>query len=226
MDCKDFVDTSPMDGLYSGRILHAIVQALDIEDEALTNRTARRFFAGNSVDEYNRNQIFDALGQAMITRGLAPKSLEDLPEGLPMAAGVGMSLMMACGQWDHLMAHIQSRSGKIADVGEAGAQCLRLVVVDLALRLFALNYLDLADLPGPNPPLWVLENGVGNILRQHLCRAGLTRTSWQRGWMCPVHPWTTGLTERIVPVSTVSSPWVMDWHRRGPDGMPGNCRWN
>ena len=160
MNGKDFVDTSPMDGLYSGRILRAIVQALDVEDEVLDSRTARRFFAGNSVDEYNRNQIFDALGQAMITRGLAPETLEDLPGNLPMAAAVGMSLMMACGQRDHLMAHIQSRSGKIADVGEAGAQCLRLVVVDLALRLFALNYLDLAGLPGPNPPLWVLENGV------------------------------------------------------------------
>ena len=195
MDGKDFVDTSPMDGLYSGRILRAIVQALDIEDEALTNRTARRFFAGNSVDEYNRNQIFDALGQAMITRGLAPETLEDLPEGLPMAAGVGMSLMMACGQWDHLMAHIQSRSGKIADVGEAGAQCLRLVVVDLALRLFALNYLDLAGLPGPNPPLWVLENGVGNILRQHLRRAGLTRDQLAArlgAWPTSVDNWLDG----------------------------------
>ena len=42
MDGKDFVDTSPMDGLYSGRVLPAIVQALDIEDEVLNSRTARR----------------------------------------------------------------------------------------------------------------------------------------------------------------------------------------
>ncbi len=175
MEGADFVGTSPLDGLYSGLILRAIVQALDIEDEVLDDRTARRFFAGGSVNEHNRNQIFDALGQAMITRGLAPETLEDLPEALPMAAVVGMSLMMSCGQWDHLMAHIQSRSGKIADAGAAGAQCLRLVVVDLALRLFALDYLDLASLPGPEPPAWALENGIGNILRQHLRRAGLTR---------------------------------------------------
>ena len=175
MDSKEFVDTSPLEGLYSGRILSAVVQALDIEDEVLGDRTARRFFSGQHVDEYNRNQIFDALGQALITRGLAPETLEDLPEDLPMASVVGMTLMMVCGEWDHLMAHIQSRSGKIADVGEAGAQCLRLVVVDLALRLFALTYLDLAGLPGLEPPAWVLENGIDNILRQHLRRAGLTR---------------------------------------------------
>ena len=41
--------------------------------------------------------------------------------------------------------------------------------------LFALTYLDLAGLPGLEPPAWVLENGIGNILRQHLRRAGLTR---------------------------------------------------
>ena len=35
------------------------------------------------MDEHNRNQIFDALGQALITRGLAPETLEDLPEDAP-----------------------------------------------------------------------------------------------------------------------------------------------
>ena len=175
MDGKDFVDTSPMDGLYSGRILRAIFQALDIKDEVLGDQTARRFFSGRHVDEYNRNQIFDALGQALITRGLAPATLEDLPEELPMEAVVGMTLMGACGEWDRLLAHIQGRSGKIADVGKAGAQLLRLVVVDLALRVFALVYLDLAGPPGTEPPAWVLENGIGTILRGHLRRAGLTR---------------------------------------------------
>ena len=86
-----------MDGLYSGRILHAIVQALDIEDEVLGDRTARRFFSGQHMDEYNRNQTFDALGQALITRGLASETLEDLPEELPMAAVVGMTLMGLAG---------------------------------------------------------------------------------------------------------------------------------
>ena len=63
MDSEEFVDTSPMDGLYSGRILRAVVQALDIEEEVLDSKTAQRFFSGRHVDEYNRNQIFDALGR-------------------------------------------------------------------------------------------------------------------------------------------------------------------
>ena len=83
MDDKNLVDTSPMDGLYSGRVLRAVVQALDIEDEVLDSRMARRFFAGEPVNEYNRNHIFDSFGQALITRGLAPETLDDLPEHLP-----------------------------------------------------------------------------------------------------------------------------------------------
>ena len=175
MNEKSFVNTAPLGGLYSGRILRAIVQSLDVQDEVLTNRTARRFFSGQHVDEHNRNQIFDALGQALITRGLAPETLEDLPETLPMASVVGMTLMMVCGEWDRLMAQIQACSGQVADVGEAVAQFLRLVVVDAALRLFALVYLDLESLPRSESPAWVLENGTRNILRQRLRAAGLTR---------------------------------------------------
>ena len=175
MDSKEFVDTSRMDGLYSGRILRAVVQALNIEDEVLGDRTSRRFFSGQHVDEYNRNRIFDALGQGLITHGLVPETLEDLPDELPMASVAGMTLIMVCGEWDRLMAHIQGRSWKITVGGDAGAQILRLVVVDLALRVFALVYLDLVDPPETEPPAWVLENGIGSILRQHLRRARLTR---------------------------------------------------
>ena len=46
MDSKEFVDTSPMDGLYSGRILRAVFVALDIEDEVLDSRTAQRVLLG------------------------------------------------------------------------------------------------------------------------------------------------------------------------------------
>ena len=195
MNEKSFVNTAPLGGLYSGRILRAIVQSLDVQDEVLTNRTARRFFSGQHVDEHNRNQIFDALGQALITRGLAPETLEDLPETLPMASVVGMTLMMVCGEWDRLMAHIQACSGQAADVGEAVAQLLRLVVVDAALRLFALVYLDLEGPPESEPPAWVLENGTGNILRQRLRKAGLTRDHLAASlgvWPTSVDNWLDG----------------------------------
>ena len=195
MNEKNFVNPAPLGGLYSGRILRAIIQSLDVHDEVLINRTARRFFSGQHVDEHNRNQIFDALGQALITRGLAPETLEDLPETLPMASVVGMTLMMVCGEWDRLMAHIQACSGQAADVGEAVAQLLRLVVADAALRLFALVYLDLEEPPGSEPPAWVFENGAGKVLRQRLRKAGLTRdhvAARLEVWPTSVDNWLDG----------------------------------
>ena len=201
---KSVVNTAPLGGLYSGRILRAIVQSLDVQDEVLTSRTARRFFSGQHVDEHNRNQIFDALGQALITRGLAPETLEDLPETLPMASVVGMTLMMVCGEWDRLMAHIQACSGQAADVGEAVSQLLRLVVADAALRLFALVYLDLEDPPGSEPPAWVLENGAGTVLRQRLREVGLTRDQ---------------LAGRLEVWPTTVDNWLDGKHRPSPENV-------
>ena len=189
------MNTAPLGGLYSGRILSAIVDSLDVQDEVLTSRTARRFFSGRHVAEYNRNQIFDALGQALIARGLAPETLEDLPETLPMPSVVGMTLMMVCGEWDRLMAQLQACSGQVDDVGEALAQLLRLVVVDGALRLFGLVYLDLEGAPGSEAPAWVLENGAGNVLRQRQREAGLTRDQLATRlemWPTTVDNWLDG----------------------------------
>ena len=219
MNGKSFVNTAPLGGLYSGRILRAIVQCLDVQDEVLTNRTARRFFSGQHVDEHNRNQIFDALGQALITRGLAPETLEDLPETLPMASVVGMTLMMVCGEWDRLMAHIQGCSGQVADVGEAVSQLLRLVVADAALRLFALVYLDLEDPPGPEPPAWVLQNGAGNVLRQRLREAGLTRDQLAARlevWPTSVDNWLDG-KNRPSPESVAALARELTSRERGGD---------
>ena len=52
---------------------------------------------------------------------------------------------------------------------------LRLVTVDLALRLFALHRLTGFPLPDEEPPLWVQDNGGGLVLRHYLRRSGLTR---------------------------------------------------
>jgi len=206
-------------GLYSGRVLRAVVQCLDVQDEVLTNRTARRFFSGQHVDEHNRNQIFDALGQALIARGLAPETLEELPETLPMSSVVGMTLMMVCGEWDRLMAHVQACSGQAEDVGETVAQLLRLVVADAALRLFALVYLDLEDLPGSEPPAWVLENGTGNILRQRLREAGLSRAQLAARlevWPTSVDNWLDG-KNRPSPASIAALARELASRERGGD---------
>ena len=159
--------------LYSGSILRAVVQALDTESDVLDERRARRFFAGEPVSEYNRGQILEALGQALIDRGIAPVSIDALPEGVSTAIAVGMAVGLVGERWDHLMATLQSRGTPLVDVGAVVERFLRLVTIDLALRVFALNRLTGFPLPSSKLPLWAQENGGGRILRHHLQRAGL-----------------------------------------------------
>ena len=168
-------DHNDIAGLYSGGILRAVVQALDIENDELRNRTARRFFAGESVDEYNRNLVFEALGQALIDCGMVPESLAALPDGVSLATAVGMGVGLAGERWDHLIATIQSRGTAAVDVGSVGTAFLRLVAVDLSLRVFALHRLTGWPLPDIETPLWVQENGGGRILRRLLAHAGMNR---------------------------------------------------
>lgn len=173
-------DHDLLPGIYSGDIMRAVVQALDIKDDVLSSRTARRFFAGESIDEYNRYLIFEALGQALVDCGIVSETVDALPDGVSMALAVGMGVGLVGERWDHLMATIQSRSTAAVDVEAVGQGFLRLVAVDLSLRVLALHRLTGFPLPDAEPPLWVQENGGGRILRRHLSLAEITRDQLAR----------------------------------------------
>ena len=173
-------DHDLLGGLYSGHIMRAVVQALDIKHDVLNSRTARRFFAGESIDEYNRHLIFEALGQALIDCGIVSESVDALPDGSSMALAVGMGVGLVGERWDHLMAAIRSWSTVEVDVVAVGRGFLRLAAVDLSLRVFALHRLTGFPLLDAEPPLWVQENGGGRIMRRHLSQAGITRDQLAR----------------------------------------------
>lgn len=175
MTITDHNDQPLLAGFYSGEIIRYVVQALDIEDDVLGSRTARRFLAGEPVNEYNRGQILEALGQALIDRGIAPEALDALPHGVSAAMVFGMAVGLMGERWDHLMAAVQSRGTTDVDVAAVACRFLRLVAVDLALRLFALHRLTGFPLPDQEPPRWVRKNGGGQVLRHYLRRSGLTR---------------------------------------------------
>ena len=213
MTITDHNDQPLLAGLYSAEIIKYVVQALDIEDDVLENRTARRFFAGESVNEYNRGQILEALGQALIDRGIGPEAIDALPHGVSSATAVGLAVGLMGERWDHLMATVQSRGTADVDVAAVSRQFLRLVTVDLALRLFALHRLTGFPLPDQEPPLWVQENGCGRVLRHYLRRSGLTRRmladrlgvsyttadNWLDGKSLPSHAYVSTLVREIAP---------------------------
>ena len=226
MNDMDNNNQHPLAGLYSGEILRYVVQALDIKDDVLDSRTARRFFAGEPKNEYNRSQIFEALGQALIQRDIAPESLDALPDGVSAAMAIGMAVNGG-GKVDHLMATIQSRGTTVVDVGAVAERFLRLVAVDLAIRLFALNRLTGFPLPDPEPPLWAQENGGGHVLRRYLCQSGLTRRTLaaRLGRLTP--PSTTGWMGRTGQAMPTSPPSLRNWRQLGLDrtqsSLNGNC---
>ena len=165
----------PLGGAYSGQVIGAVVKALGLDGGVLGYRTARRFFDGRTVSEYSRREILEGLGKALIDRGIVPVPHLFREYDISMVAVIAEAVARASLQWDNLLAKMQSRSGTIENSAQAIEQFLRLVVVDLSLKVFAL--LRLAGLKPhcPETPLWAEENGGGRLLRRLMGKAGLTR---------------------------------------------------
>ena len=170
------------------------MDALDLKDDVLSGRTARRFFSGSPVNEYNRKKIFGALGEALIDRCTAPQLPASLPFGVSSARIYGDSMEFASRRWDNFMSQIQSQSSWDIDIRAVGECFLRLAAVDLSVRLFALCRMSDIEVP-PQAPLWSKENGIGNILRSRLAESGLTRnqlTGWMKVSTTSVDNWLDG----------------------------------
>ena len=159
---------------YSGEIVGAVVKALDLDQGFLKGKTARRFFDGKPVSEHSRDKIFRALGEAFVKLGVAPAPAF-LEKYGPMPVIVGETLAVACKRWDALLALMQSHSTPIQDHETAINGFLRLVVVDLALRVFALARLANLEPPTSQTPIWAEDNSRRKLLRGLVKDAGLTR---------------------------------------------------
>lgn len=170
-DTKSETRTIP----YSGQIIGAIVEALDIKDEVLTNRTAKRYYSGKTVSEYSLRQIYITLGKRLVDLGIVPipPLFEQYDVSMPNITTASMARLAK--KWDSLCATIKSRSGRIQDYSQVTEGFCRSIVIDLALRI--VSWLRLAKLPPPElkTPQWAEENGAGKMLRALLSETGITR---------------------------------------------------
>ena len=160
---------------YSGRIIGTIVKALSLDDGVLTSRTAQRFFKGQSVSEHNHGEIFLALGDVLVERGIVPLTPTFQQYGISLSEFIAIAIARAATRWDGLLAEVQSKSARIGDRSIAADRLLQFVVIDLSVRIFALLRLSGIDPERPGVPLWAQENGGGKLLRNLTARAGLTR---------------------------------------------------
>ena len=57
---------------YSGHVLGAVVDALDVSRGVLGDKTAKRMFAGRSVNVASKTERLEALGQEFVELGIVP----------------------------------------------------------------------------------------------------------------------------------------------------------
>ena len=157
-------------GPHSGQILGAVVNALDVGEGVLADKTSKRMFAGRSVSEYSRKERLVALAQALVDLGIVPDVDDRLRkgkfrDGLTTADIVADVIGVTCDVWDWLMEGLQSKSVEVTDFGGAGRRYLRLVTVDVALRMVVLARLAQMELPEPHVPVWAQPNGSSEVLR-------------------------------------------------------------
>ena len=161
--------------VYSGQAIGAVVKALDLDHGVLKERTARRFFAGAPVSEHSSDQIFLALGEVLVERGIIPEPPLFRQYDVPTSGIIAAAIERAAQRWDSLAATMQSRSGRTEQPGQAAVGFLRIVVVDLAVRVFALMKLAGREPGKEEVPLWAQENGGGKMLRALTQQAGFSR---------------------------------------------------
>ena len=168
-------ESIPFSPTYSANVIGTVVEALKLKQGPLKHRTARRFFAGESVSEYSKREIFEELGKALTNYGIVTTSALLEKNDVSIADVVADSIAIAADRWDKLQAVMQSSSSRILDRRMIALRFLRFLVVDLSLRAFALLRLSDLEPYSPRTPLWAEENGGGKLLRLLTENAGLSR---------------------------------------------------
>jgi len=153
----------------------SIVQAFKLEDAFLTGSTSSRFFNGESVNNHDLKEIYLALGKAIVSTGIIPNPplFEKYDVSLPNIISASFARFFT--KWDRLLAVLKSHSSPTFDSKRATTLILRLVIIDLTLRVFALYRLSNRPFSVSQPPMWATDNGAGKILRELLKKGGISR---------------------------------------------------
>lgn len=150
----------------SGVIVGRIVDAMDLRVGALSDRTARRYFRGERIKESEQNQILFDLSCVLFDSGIAGLPYA-LPEEFPLYGYLSGGLVLYATMWGQILGFLRGKPLSIQRTDVASVACLRLSVIDMAIRVAA--FLDLAQLPPPSEevPLWAQE-GAGSLFLKKL----------------------------------------------------------
>ena len=178
----------------SGPILSHLIEALDLRRldhwETLTKRNSRRYLAGERVSPEAEVDVHAAVAKAIAESHLLPLDLvaADMVEGagsvptevlgeLTMPRLLQRFITALALHWDGLAGAVRRLSAPVAFPTQAAGACLRLVAVDVAVRLTALLWLSRTDVAEPLADFWCDARGTSPWLRSlhETCRPPLSR---------------------------------------------------
>lgn len=124
----------------SGVVLACIVDHFQLKLPDGTARTAREYFAGRRriIKDKTRIKIFRAVGKALVRQGYVPEFAElESKQKITTADALASSLAHCAEHWDQLAGRLQSEGLHDGPLGGVAVACLRLAVVDFAVRAAA-----------------------------------------------------------------------------------------
>ena len=171
----------------SGIVLGALVDDfnLNLRPDSV-KKSAREYFAGRrrTIKDDTRVAIITAVATALVDQGFVP-SFGVPPEELPVRtteAVLAIAIASCADRWDDLVGRLESDGIRPTLTADAAVACLRLVIVDLAIRSAAATRLgsgrpsdcgcDLCIFGDFVQPKWPLPNGRQSLLRAILEELG------------------------------------------------------
>lgn len=159
----------------SWQILGKLVDAIRVEDDVLTDKTASRYYSGETIQNYSLKQLYLSFGETLIDKGIIPVPPVFKKYDISLPKIIAASASRLSSKWDKLCSVIQNRSGLIIDSPETIESFCRLLVIDLSLRIFALCRLADLVVSKPETPTWAEKNGFGQFLRRLIAQNSITR---------------------------------------------------
>ena len=162
----------------SGQIVGALVAKLGIKHSVLQSRNARRYFSADLehlVKDSTREEIIGAIAEVLTDSGFiaSPQVREDNYEP---ASALASMLQWHADHWDLLRSYMRRRTMNVlpSNLPKVWEACIRLAVIDLALRLAA--HLHLAGSSPASLDLLGFSNrsARGDFLNQKRRQAGLS----------------------------------------------------
>ncbi|MCG8420918.1 MAG: tetratricopeptide repeat protein [Proteobacteria bacterium] len=127
----------PHSGFVIGRLAHALrlKTALREDWNGASYKTVQRYFKGDRIAPETVELILDALVESLVPRGL--KLPDDAGLDLTLHDLISNSIRFYAQRWDHFVAEVNSHVYPVQEESDLPIPVLRLVMLDLGIRLGA-----------------------------------------------------------------------------------------